>query len=555
MKAKKKKNRNGLYYVQNKQFYAITALMLFLFVIFQLVGNFTLVQYSNPKSALEEKMTDRHTTELTAQVKEASDYVSEKQMEYLVISRAFSEHDMEVSSVLETLEGMKKMHACVLLSKAEHIEVSRLPETLRAVIICGDKEGIALSEKQREELMARGIHIIYTQMPSTNGILKNHLTSMLGIYRMHGKLRQKGMRFTDEIFLGGILDLAEISYTLEDVELEPTCKVYAYGLKGRKGEKVKNNENLPPILWRNTVGKSKIFVVNGRFFEENKGYGILAAILTQIYGDYLYPIVNASVMIYDSIPYDGPVNKELLMELYGRDSLQLQTDILMPSLVSTCKRLGIVPTFYTSAGSSLPEMDYFENSILSLRGELLYKENAPVKPMDISRPEGRIWNKCPNIPVLITSFKKNDSDLTKLYSIGSAFGMVVHKVDVSTIINPKSLEDNWINVSKDYARYIAYYKEDFGAFDSVTAQEASARYMEYRLMEPHMTYHENSIDVKIAHRPETASFILRTDKQVEEGEGYTLKKMCEGAYLIETGKNHICIPLGKELRNENMFNH
>ena len=543
------------YSVRHRQFYATAFLVLFLFMIFQLVGNFSMVQYRDSKAVLQEKMTDRNSTILMKQMENAMDYVSEEQMEYLVISRDFSESGMEVSSVLETLEGMKKYHACVRMSEAENLKICELPKTLRAVIICGDKEGTALPEKQRGELVARGIHIIYTQMPSINGIRKNHLASLFGISRMNGRLRQRGMRFTDEVFLGSILDLEDITYTLEDVELEPSCKIYAYGLKGRNGKKVQNNEQLPPILWRNTMGKSKIFVVNGRFFEENKGYGILAAILTQIYGDFLYPVVNASVMIFDSIPYDGPANEELLKKLYGRNSGQFQTDILLPDLVSTCKRLGIVPTFYSSAGSSVPEMEYFENSVLNLGGMLLYRENAPVKPVDISRPEGRIWKHCPDIPVLITRFRKNDSDLTKLYSIGSAFGMVVHKVDMSEIINPKSTEDNWIKVSKDYACYIAYYKEDFGAFESVTAKEASNRYMEYRLMEPHITYHADFIDVKITHRSRKASFILRTDKKVKPAEDYVLTKLCEEAYLIETEKDHIRIPMGEEPENENMFDY
>ena len=546
MSSKMKKKSKKHYRLRKKHFFAITAEMIVLFIVFQLVGNFSFVEYRNPAESLKEKMSDQRLTELTAQMEKAPNYETEEQMEYLVISKDFSEDSMEVSSVLETLEGMKLAHYCVLTSEAENIEVSNLPDSLRGVIICGDKEGTALSEMQREELVEKGIHIIYTQMPGAEGIRENHLESLLGIYKMNGMLKQQGMRFTDEVFLGGILDLEEIEYPLEDVELEPTCKIYAYGLKGLDGEDVKRNEELPPIMWRNRVGESKIFVVNGKFFEENKGYGILTAILTQIYGDYLYPVANASVMIYDSIPYEGVANEELIKKLYSRDSLRFQTDILMPNLVSTCKRLDIVPTFYTSADSTMPEMDYFERSVLDLQGELIYLENASVKAIDISNPEGRIWNKYPDIPVIVTGFKKNDDDMTKLYSIGSTFGVVVHKVDVSKIINPESEDVNWVKVSKDYSEYIAYYQEDFGAFESMTAQEASIRYMEYRLMEPHISYRENDIEVEIEHMPEKVSFLLRTEKEIEEASGCEYMKLCDGAYLIETEQNHISISLKGE---------
>lgn len=513
------------YSVQNRQYYVITAGMILLCVVFQLAGNFSFVRYRNPESVLASDQTDSYGVELMARMKEAPDYVNEKQMEYMVISSDFSGDSQETASVLETLEGMKKYHACVSLSEVKTMKVSSLPSTLKAVIICGDKEGAALSLQQRQELVARGIHMIYTQMPSVNGIRKNELAPLFGIYRMNGKLKQKGMRFTDEVFLGGNLDLEDISYTLEEVQLEPTCKIYAYGLKGRDGEQGKRNEELPPILWRNTVGKSKVFVVNGNFFEKDQGYGILAAILTQIYGDYLYPVVNASVMIYNALPYQGTADEKRLKELYGRDSLRFQTDILLPDLVSICKRLDIVPTFYTDTESRITRMDYFRHSVLDLQGEILYKENAP------------------SFPVLVTGFQKDDGELTKLYSTGSAFGIVVHKVDVSELMNPKDEAANWVTASRDYTRFIAYYKEDFGDFECMTAREASTRYMEYRLMKPHITYSEDCIDVEIEQMPEKAGFLLRTDRVVGEAEGCKIHKLCEGAYLIETGQSHFQIPL------------
>ena len=210
--------------MQKRQYYVITAGIILLCVGFQLVGNFSFVQYRDPEAVLASEQMDSYGMELTARMKEAPDYVNEKQMEYMVISKDFSGDSQEAASVLETLEGMKKYHACVSLSAVKNMKVNRLPSTLKAVIICGDKEGEALSLQQRQELVARGIHLIYTQMPSVNGIRKNHLASLFGINRMNGKLKQKGMRFTDEVFLGGNLDLEDISYTLEEVQLEPTCR-------------------------------------------------------------------------------------------------------------------------------------------------------------------------------------------------------------------------------------------------------------------------------------------------------------------------------------------
>ena len=260
-----RKKPKKYYRLQKKHFFAVTAGIIFLFLVFQLIGNFTFVEFRNPSASLKEKMGDENLIELAEKMDAVPDYETDERMEYVVISKDFSEESKEVSSVLETLEGMKLTHECVLMSEAENLKICSLPDTVRGIIICGDTEGVALSKEQREALIGRGIHIIYTQMPGAEGIRESHLESLLGIRKLNGILKQKGMRFTDEVFLGGILDLEEIEYPLEDVELEATCKVYAYGLKGLDGEEEERNDDLPPIMWRNREGQSKVFVVKGKF--------------------------------------------------------------------------------------------------------------------------------------------------------------------------------------------------------------------------------------------------------------------------------------------------
>lgn len=540
---RKAKKTGFNYRTQRKTFFVITGLIILLFIIFQFIGNITSYEYPNPKESLDEGRFSEHLVSLSEEMKTAYNYETQERPSVIVISETFEKTNMEISSVLETLEGMKILHQCVDYTEVEGLNVEEIPTSVQLIIVCGDKNGNALQKAQLEGLTEKGIAILYTQMPEADAIRTEDLMEFFGIFKLKGKLDQKGMRFVDDVFAGGVLDLYDMEYSLEDVSLESTCKIFAYGLKGRTEEEVERNENLPPLMWRNRIDDSKIYVVNGKFFEENKGYGILAAVLSDIYEDFIYPIVNASVMIYDSIPYDGVANEELMKELYSRNSLQFQTDILMPNLVSICKRLDVVPTFYTSAGHQLPEMEYFERSVLDLGGELIYEEDAQVKAIDITNPEGRIWDECPNLPVIVTGFEKNDSDMTKLYSIGSTFGIVVHRVDISKIINADSTKMDWVTVSKDYSDYIAYYQEDFGSFDSVKASEAAIRYMEYMLMKPSIVYEEKTIKVDIEHMPKQASFILRTDKEVEAVVNGSFEKLEKNMYLIKTNETSILIQI------------
>ena len=542
-KATKPKRKNLL---RKKQFFVISLLIIILFLVFQLVGNFSFIQSMDPSVEMDEEKIDEHLERLTQQMKTVSDYQTEESPEYLVFSEGFEENIKETMSVLETLAGLKHTHMCVNASDSSDLELSEYMDSLQGVIICGDKEGNVLSRSQLQKFIDKGIPIIYTQMPEAEAIRENGLDDVFGIYQLNGMARQKGMRFLGKVFVGGNMDLKNIEYSMEDVELLPTCKVYAYALNESEEETDTKNEELPPIIWRNTMQNSKIFVVNGTFFEENQGYGILTSILSQIYGDYLYPIANALVMIHDSLPYDGVTDEELMKKMYGRNSLRFQTDIFVPDIISLCKREDIIPTFYSSASSEMKEMDFFKRSIIDLEGELADEKSARVKAIDTFGQKGRIWEEYPNIPVTASGYKKKDANLLKLYSIGSAFGFVVHKVDASEIVNPESEAFNWVSVVKDYGKYIAYYQEDFGKLESRTAKNASICYMEYRLMEPHISYGENRIDVKINHMPGKASFVLRTEKKIEDVAGCQYTKLGDDVYLIKTENDSMSIILKEE---------
>lgn len=534
------------YRLKKKHFFIITLLIVFLFLVFQLLGNFSFIKSMNPSNTLDEEKTDKDLQNLTQQMRLVSDYQTRINPEYMVISEGFEEENTEAMSVLETLEGLKHTHICVNVSDLPDIEEIKFPDSLRGVIVCGDKDGTALSQSQLQQFIEKGIHIIYTQMPKAEAIRENGLDDLFGIYKMNGTAKQKGMRFLEKVFVGGNLELNNISYSMEDVDLFPTCKVYAYALKENEEETEQRNEELPPIIWRNTVNNSKVFVVNGTFFEEKEGYGILTSILAQIYGDYLYPIANSSVMIYESLPYDGVSDEELMKKLYSRNSQRFQTDIMLPDIISLCKRTDIIPTFYTSADSEMSEMDYIERSIIDLEGELIYKKDAGINPVEISGRKGRIWEEYPDIPVTATGYKKNDEDLIRLYSIASAFGFIAHKFDVFDIVNPKSEKNNWVTVEKDYEKYISYYKEDFEKLEAMTAKNASIRYMEYRLLKPQITYGESRIDVKIEQMAEKASFILRTEKTIDEVVDCKYTKLSDNVYLIETKKDSMSILLKEE---------
>jgi hypothetical protein len=534
------------YRLRKRIFTIITAVFFLLLIVFQLTGNSSFIVYKDPEGVLKSEMKDDYLDKMTEDVKSISNYVTIVDPEFLVINADYEKSDMEVSAILETLECMKVKHMCVTTAEIQSQKNLDIPFSIKTVIVSGDMNGDTLSDSQIEWLNQKGINFIFTTMPKALGIEKNNLHALLGIEVLNGVIDQEGMRFTDEVFLGGQFEVKDIKYQLEDVDLMASCKVYAYGLKVVDEEIVERNEQLPPLMWRNTYGNSKVFVVNGDYFAENMGYGLLTAMITHLQGDnYLYPVANVSVMIFDSIPYNGEANEELLQKLYSRDSIKFQTDILWPSLISICKRLDIVPTMYTSSGEKMNQTDYFERSIIDLHGELIFSETAQVCARDISVPEGRIWDQYPDLPVIVTGFKKNDADMLRLYSICSTFGAVIHRVDTAEVIAPKSEDNDWVDVEKEFSDYIAYYLDDFSPLDDVTASDASVRFLEYRFMEPTISYEGNDIFVEINNMPEKASFVLRTNKEIDNIEGADYDKIDEKSYLVESENDRFTIHLKK----------
>lgn len=532
------------YRLRKKVFLVITTVFFLLLTVFQVTGNFSFIIYKDPEGILKREMKDDYLDEMTREVKSASSYLTIVDPEILVINADFEMSDMEVSAILETLECMKVKYMCLTSAEIKSQKNLNIPGSIKTIIVSGDTNGDTLSESQIEWLNQNGINFIFTTMPEASGIEKSNLYALLGIRALNGLIDQKGMRFTDDVFLGGLLEVKDIKYKMEDVDLMASCKAYAYGLKVVDEEVAERNEQLPPLMWRNTYGNSKVFVVNGNYFSENMGYGLLTAMITQLHGDsYLYPIANATVMIFDSIPYDGEANEELLQKLYSRDSLKFQTDILLPSLISICKRLDIVPTFYTSADKKMNQMDYFERSILDLHGELMFSESAQVRARDISIPEGKIWDQYPDLPVIVTGFEKNDADMLRLYSICSTFGTVIHRVDTAEVIAPELENNDWVDVGKNFSDYIAYYLDAFGPLDDVTASEASVRFMEYRCMVPTINYEGNDIFVQINNMPDKVSFVLRTDKEIDDIDGADYDEIDKKSYLVESRNDKFTIHL------------
>lgn len=418
--------------------------------------------------------------------------------------------------------------------------------------------------------------IIFLNMPKLKYIEDYKLNKILGISNIKKEIHQKELNIVPGFMLGGLHEL-DINYTSYDLKLLSTTKVYAFGEK-----------NLS-IIWRNTYNGSQIYVVNGPFMETQASYGILSSLISEIYEDYIYPIVNARLMTYEDFPYISYENKEKLEELYNRDAMKFQHDILLPDILGINKRRGFVPNGYLSIGFeyklknnindySLGQIKGFKTQIYKVGGEIgikyseeaefeenIYKDifgqediksvfvNEKIK--DVEKLKDRLPllqsvlgpPQCGNnfgyldeeivcIPITIDGIKNTGEERLKFISGVTAFGAIVHNLSLKDIVLSKGDQENWTETSKSYIKFIDDYRKRFEILKNRNIKEVSNAVKIFRNNSPNINLSSNKIEIRLHSWYGEAYYILRTDKEIVNIKNGKVEKLEEGTYLI-TAKN------------------
>lgn len=123
-----------------------------------------------------------------------------------------------------------------------------------------------------------------------------------------------------------------------------------------------NREDLPAVVWRNSLGDGCVFAVNGDFMRGESALGFLDAMVYESRSYALYAVVNAQNLCVTGFPDLTIENEDQMARVYVFDTRQLCRDVLWPSLVAASKeggwKLSAFVSLKQSAGSGKePEMD------------------------------------------------------------------------------------------------------------------------------------------------------------------------------------------------------
>ena len=242
-----------------------------------------------------------------------------------------------------------------------HIEAGVMPEVilLEPSVINDDadvqllerwvKEGMSLIFCGLRELM--GIRFVNKMEQSITGVylFKGFLLGGDIIYQANTEEEQKRQ------------DLAQV---VPWFQAAGGTKVYMVGLIDDEDVE---NEELPMLIWRNSIERSRIFVVNGNYMEDISGIGILDAMMAEMNSYEIYPVINAQNVTVANYPGFSNENEETVMDIYSHNQQSLYRDIIWPGLLSTMDRVNLKMTCFL-----MPQYDYSDDEFPNSRDYTFY---------------------------------------------------------------------------------------------------------------------------------------------------------------------------------------
>lgn len=576
-------NKEQDYIVKNKNYFVLASIIIFLFILMMTMAN---LNYYIRKNKVNSETDNDNALYLQKPEKQPKLETS-----CLIVWGNDKKNTIDI--VEDSLEKAKIGY----ISKAKFEDIN--DEELKAVktIIINGSEFERLGNVEKFfEYIKEGKNIIFTSMPDVSYIETKGLKDIMGINNITESKNQKGVKFLPGFMLGGLLELPNLSYKAPVADLLSTTKTYVTGPKKSS------------LIWRNIYGKSEIYVINGPFFETNAAYGIMSAIMAQINPDYIYPVVNAKVFTYEGLPYVSYENSDELEKIYNRDAMQLQQDILIPDILSANKSRGFIPSGFLTEGFNrqnigdinkyyAEQINNYEKDIYKLGGEVgmaysgdLEKDIKTYKSIfnnknfksillnnnnnldtiikSINKDQcsfiesafgpwteknknfGYVTSSTVYIPFTIDGVYNTDQHKLEFYSGITAFGAIIQNLDLKQVIFPENDKGNWMNVLRDYVKFIDFYRQKYEMIQPRSVTDAAQAVKKFDNNFPSIKYSNNKIEIRFEKWYGESYYILRTNKEIDSITNGSAEKIEDGAYLVTVKNKEIDINLRQVDRYE-----
>lgn len=434
--------------------------------------------------------------------------------------------------------------------------------------------------QQLEEFVEEQKTLIFLSLPTQETIETYGLSEMFGIQEIYGEHTQKELNLVAGFMLGGFHQFEGLVYEMLDLELSFSTKVYAYG----KRTETKSY----PVIWRNTYKNNEVFIVNGPFMQTEAFIGILSALMAEIEEDYIYPVINTRLMVYESFPYISDKNKEALEEKYNRDAMKVQHDILFPDLLSINKLRGFVPNGFFRlgfAGEERNAISSFDQQQLTTYKDQLFKDGgevglrysgdiaqdqkdyqqvfgeasiksvlihedttdaeideiletiesveAIVGPFQKEKNYQYLNDRAVYLPFTSEGFVESGQEELDFVAMATAYGTMIHHLDLAEVIDPADGKEKWTGGQKAYVQFLDRYREPFIFLKDRNITETATELKTLLNNVPVLRKSSHQIELSFPNEPEAAYYMLRTAKKVKNVKNGTFKNIEKDTYLIK----------------------
>jgi len=451
----------------------------------------------------------------------------------------------------------------------------------------------------------KGVNIVFCNLPDLVLLKKSsELRELMGIRAvLSDNVNVKGIRLFDGLLLGGekIYRLDEtMEASQQDLGLSmPWCtinsgaKMYMVGMLS--DDIPLKNENLPAVIWRNSVGSARIFTVNGDYLEDNTGLGFLEAMMYESESYELYPVINAQNLVILNYPSLACENEEEMMRRYSQSQEAVYRDIVWPGLAATAQKSSRRLTCMIA-----PQLDYGDGAepdseMLTYYMKLLKEQNAEVGLSAMAEPETGMEEKLetdgtffgqaiPDYAFLsfyrdglddvgtekalrhsllgdvrtvycdysshepLVAYHSNGvtrqcatndgyshtfSEDIRMNSIETAIGYTSISVDIGRVAFPETESDNWEKLYERFSSNTNTYWHSYEKMAATTLAQSDERIRRFLALDYRFERDKDVIQLEIGNFDTEAWFVLRTHgEQVGQAEGAEYEELEEDAYLI-----------------------
>lgn len=493
------------------------------------------------------------------------------------------------------------------------------------VLLClnGDIVATSAQVETLQSMVQAGQNVVFCDLPEIALLGQfSELQTMLGIKRIvQEQVELTGIKLFSGFLLGG-----DVIYTVEEEQekLNEEIELFAPWFQRMSGtksymvgtleEEDVGNEDLPSLIWRNSYGNGRVFVVNGPYFQDETGLGILSAVIYELQDYDLYPVVNAQNLSVVNYPILASENTEELMEIYARNLPQLQKNLMWSGMISSANKGNYKMTNFLTPRLDYSAQDDLQADDLSFYLTQFWEQDAETGLSLDHLPGASLGDKLAadqsffassgatysysaafvddeeREAFLATDLRGvleniytitglwSDTDLLsycsdtivaqgvtadgfthsylqdlRVRAIETALAYNNILLNMKRIVWPAKDDYHWEVLHERYSSNINTHWNKFAAFDKTTLSESDARIRTFFALDYHDERQENTVKIEITKGGNDHWFILRThDETIRDIVGGDYVELEEDVYFIHAKESNLLIEL-EERQNKQYY--